>query len=182
MEIFVLAITYDGMAVTGVIPSGNTLPGSVIKLLINADLPLLNPPPMAIERLANVCGKATNCSNRFSRVCNRCTAVTSSASEDSLLAKAMKSSLKTFLNSSNASFSLGLASSSPETKSYFCCKAAKSAWVRLYFCCKASKSAFIRSFSANNTSSLLVKSLRTKLIRCSGRRFTRAPRSFPTRP
>ena len=115
--------TNEGMAVAGWIATGMRMSVCVMKLLTNSDFPALNPPPMAIDVFVKIWGKATTSSKRLSTMRSLSSADASSANEDSPLAKAIKSPLKSVLNSLSFSFSTGSAVSNLETKSYFCNKA-----------------------------------------------------------
>ena len=117
-----LAMTNEGMAVAGSIRSGSKRSYPSIKLLTKADLPLLNPPPMAMARLAERCGKATSSLSRSASRSKRSMAVASSANDDSASANSRNSPFKRVSNCLNSTCSLGLAVSKSETSLYFFCK------------------------------------------------------------
>ena len=118
-----LAMTKEGMAVAGSIRSGSkrSYPSISMKLLTKADLPLLNPPPMAMARLAERCGKATSFFSRSASRSKCSMAVASSANDDSASANSRNSPFKRASNCLNSTCSLGLAVSRSETSLYFFC-------------------------------------------------------------
>ena len=77
------------MAVTGFRPTARRTCGSWIKLLMNSDLPLLNPPTIPTIVRSRMSGKPTSNASSCSIDCSRVTALASAASDDSPSAKAM---------------------------------------------------------------------------------------------